>query len=59
MLVHELFQEQVIQDRAQELVRIRPRRQAETRARVPYFLGTIVPAATHGPAGIPPPAGGC
>jgi hypothetical protein len=57
MLVHELFQEQVIHDRAQELETLRAGKRADAThsTRVPSFVRTIIPAITHGLAGIPGP----
>ena len=64
MLIHELFHEQVIRERAQEFGTRRATRQVnEARSpRVPSFVRTMIPALTHGLVGIPAPpraAGGC
>ena len=64
MLIHELFQEQVIRERTQELRPPRDRKGADQdrEARVPSFMRTMIPALTHGLVGIPAPpraAGGC
>ena len=63
--MHELFQEQVIRERAQELEARADRVHAEQARdpRVPSFVRTLIPALTHGLAGIPAPPrtaeGGC
>ncbi len=63
MLIHELFQEQVIRERTQELRTSRDRKADQDRdPRAPSFVRTMIPALTHGLVGIPAPpraAGGC
>ena len=65
MLMHELFQEQVIEERRQELEARADRVHVERAGdpRVPSFVRALIPALTHGLAGIPAPRrtaeGGC
>ena len=63
MLMHGLFQEQVLRERAQEHARPTGSHAREDHEpRVPSLLRTMIPAFTHGLVGIPAPpraAGGC
>jgi hypothetical protein len=63
MLMHGLFQEQVLRERARDHVTpIRRRAGDDHEPRVPSLLRTMIPAFTHGLVGIPAPpraAGGC